>query len=83
MKIDFRVLTIVISIVLAYQDKKNLEAEGYNTDKLGKPWQLPVYLSKRVKVLRHRGVYAVVWTLLFSLSILLTVVIAAIAFESI
>lgn len=62
-------LTVLFSIMLAYQDKKNLAAEGQNIDKLGKPWQVPVYLSKRVKILRHRGAYKITWAVLLLISI--------------
>lgn len=66
------ILTVLLNIVLAYQDKKNLEIEGYNTNTMGNPRLIPGYLFKRADFLRHRGVYAIIWTLLFFLSILLT-----------
>lgn len=74
MGLDFWVGTIIVvatNIVLLSKDEQQLKASGWETDKLGGAWLVPVYLFRRVDLVASGYGYAVAWLVSFIFSFLI------------
>lgn len=64
-------VTLVLNIVLAAFDAKQLKDAGHNTDKFkGWVWLIPVYLYQRAKATKQSLAYFIVWIICFVLVVL-------------
>ncbi|SFE32621.1 protein of unknown function [Thermoanaerobacter thermohydrosulfuricus] len=63
----FWLVTYILNSLFASADNRRLKEAGYNTDKLGSSWLVPVYLFKRAKLLNQSKSYAIVWCVTFAL----------------
>ncbi len=61
----FWFVTLALNFFLCYQDEKKLEKAGYDVDKLGSTFLVPVYLYKRAEMLKQNNAYFWVWLILF------------------
>lgn len=65
----FWFVTLALNLYLCHQDEKKLIKAGYDKNKLGSYFLIPVYLYKRAELLKQNNAYFWVWLLLFIITL--------------